>query len=606
MQDNSSAKKTILENNRGLWEKYHRRIPIKNFDVEQTMYSLVSEESKGYEDYPAIGFFGNDISFGELLKSVDIMAQAFHNLGIRSGDNVAILTVSTPIVQECLLALSKIGAVQIWIDLRCKEKDLIKYLNDSKCKCVVVFDEILPMIEHVIDKTSISNVIVSSPKDYLPPVLKIGALLKDLKEGKKTTIPDDQRYITYAKFMRTGKLGEHVVPSKFDPDKESIVVQSSGSTGKPKLIAHTEYGFNVFLKNAAYLDFPYYRGTIMHNPVPPFIIYGLSNTIYVSLGFTMKCELHPQVEDSSVYDDLGKFEISLAAPVHYRYINKKINDLKEEIKQLEQTGNNKQLRNKQRELARIKSGIEKTKLFVSGGDKLGVDEHLEMQQVFDKVIASGYGNNECMGAAIVPPIFANKPGTVGVPMHNVDVKIINTDSGEDVRNGEVGEVYIASECLFKEYINNPEETKQNRIVDLNQKAWVKTGDLGYIDDDGFVVITGRSRRLIKKDAFKISPDYIENVILDLPFVGECVVVGVDDEINLSVPMAFIKLNDNSLSKDEAKRQINQKCMEELPNYEVPSYYEIVDSLPYTQNNKYNFKALEKLGNEIVSSNSVNS
>ena len=344
----------------------------------------------------------------------------------------------------------------------------------------------------------------------------------------------------------------------------------------------------------------------MHNPVPPFIIYGLSNTIYVSLAFTMKCEMHPQVEDSSVFDDLGTFEISLAAPVHYRYIYKKLMDLKEEIMVLEKSSkrdNRKALMKAKKELRRIYDGLEKVKLFVSGGDKISIEEHMEMQQAFDKIIVNGYGNNECMGAAIVSPIYANKPGTVGIPMHGVEVKIVDPESGMQLNKLESGEVYITSNCLFVEYINNPEETLQNRVVDEKGKPWIRTGDLGYIDESGYVVISGRSRRLIKKSAFKISPDSIENVILELPYVSECVVVGVNDSECVSVPMAFVVLKDKRNEDGLLKNIIKEKCEEDLPDYEVPSYFEIVEALPYTKNNKYDFRALEKMGNDLIAEQS---
>ena len=128
---------------------------------------------------------------------------------------------------------------------------------------------------------------------------------------------------------------------------------------------------------------------------------------------------------------------------------------------------------------------------------------------------------------------------------------------------------------------------------------MKSGDLCYIDKDGYIIPRGRNRRLIRKEAFKISPDTIEEVISSIPFVQDCVVVGVDDEKSLSVPMAFIVLKDETLSFDEVKDQIKEKCVEELPDYEVPTYFEQIEKVPYTPNDKQDFRALEELGNSIV-------
>lgn len=584
------------------WEKYHRNKPIKEFDLNQTMYSLVTGECKNDMDLFATGFMGNNMTYKDLIISSDTLAQAFYNAGVREGDTVSIFTINMPIVQQCMLSLSKIGATMAWIDLRSKAKDIIKYVNGTNCKTVVVFEDVLPLIESVIDETDIKKVIVSSPKDYLSPIVKILATLKDKAEGKKISIPNDKRFVRFSDFIKINKSAETISPVSFEKERPSLIVQSSGSTGKPKQIVHSEYNFNSAVQKMAYSDLPFYKGNTMHISIPPFIIYGLGNSIYGSLAFTMKAEMNPFVSENTVYDDLGKFDISLAAPLHYRYIYRKLEELKKEIEELEKDTSNsakRELGKKLKELRRVLTGIERVKAFVSGGDKIGSDELIEMQQTFNKIIANGYGNNECLGATVVSPMFANRPGSIGVPMHGVEVKIISQETGEPLPPLGIGELYISSDNLFLEYMNNPEETSRIKITDEIGKQWVKTGDLCYIDKDGFIVPKGRNRRVIKKEAFKISPDTIEEVISSLPFVSECVVVGVDDEKSLSVPMAFVVLKDGSIEFEIAAQQIKQRCIEELPDYEVPTYFEQIDKIPYTPNDKQDFLTLETLGNDIV-------
>ncbi len=582
--------------------KYHRKNPIKEFDLNQTMYSLVSNESKNDLDLYAVGFQGNTISYRYLMISSDKLAQSFYNAGIREGDTVSIFTINMPIVQQCLLSLSKIGATMSWIDLRTKGKDLIKYINNRDCKTVVVFEDVLPLIESIINETDIKEVIVSSPKDYLSPVVKLLATLKDKNEGKKIIVPEDKRFVKFADFLDSGKNGSNVIPALFEKDKPSLIVQSSGSTGKAKQIVHTEYNFNSAVQKMAYSDLPFYKGNTMHISVPPFIIYGLANSIYASLAFTMKAEMNPYVSENTVYDDLGKFDISLAAPLHYRYIYTKLNELRNDIETLE-TDNSKEakkeLNHKLKELQRVLAGIDRAKAFVSGGDKIGSEELIAMQQEFDTVIVNGYGNNECLGAVIVSPMYANRPGSIGLPMHGVDTKIVDPETEKILPPFSIGELYISSDNLFIEYLNNPEETSKIKVSDEDNKKWVKSGDLCYSDQDGYIIPVGRSRRLIKKEGFKISPDTIEEVISTLPFVKECVVVGVDDEKSLSVPMAFVVVDNKSLNFEDLKEQIRETCYEELPDYEVPSYFEVVDKMPYTPNNKRDFLMLEQMGNKIV-------
>lgn len=582
------------------YSKYHRNKPIKEFDVNQTMYSMVESESKDSLDLNATGFLGNSMTYKELFDVSDKLASAFLNSGVSLNDNVAILTISMPIAQEALLALSKIGATMSWIDLRTKPKDLIKYINNSNSKAIIVFEDMLPLVKETIDETDVKKVIVVSPKDYLSPVVKVLATLKDMKENKKVVLPDDPRFIKFSDFIKTGS-NDLVIPAKFEKDKPSLIVQSSGSTGKPKQIVHTEYNFNSEMQKMAYLDLPLYKGSTMHISVPPFIIYGLGNSIYASMAFTMKGEMNPHVDENTVYNDLGKFDVSFAAPLHYRYIYEKLTHLKEDIETLEKDDSyeaRKELKHKMKELERVLNGINHAKVFVSGGDKIGADELKTMEHEFDKTIVNGYGNNECLGAAIVSPMYANKPGSIGIPMKGVAARVVNPDTYKEVAQGEIGELLISTDNLFVKYLNNEEETNKIKVT-LDGKTWVKTGDLCIVDGDGYIIPKGRNRRLIKKEAFKISPDTIEEVIKSLSFVKDCVVVGVDDAKSLSVPMAFVVLNDLTVNFEDAKAIIQSKCEEELPDYEVPSYYEEIEKIPYTPNDKQDFRYLENLGNEIV-------
>lgn len=593
----------MISNNSNFgYDKYHRKKPIKEFDLNQTMYSLVTSESKDDLVLKATGFMGNDMSYNDLIISADKLAQAFHNIGIKDGENVAILTISMPIVQQSLLSLSKIGATMSWIDLRSKPKDVLRYINSGNCKTIIVFEDMLPLIESIIDETDVKKVVVSSPKDYLSPIIKVLAMLKDKKDGKKIVLPNDPRFVRFNDFIKNVDTNNLITPVSFEKDRPSLIVQSSGSTGKPKQIVHTEYNFNSAVQKMAYTDLPFYKGNTMHISIPPFIIYGLGNSIYASMAFTMKAEMNPFVDENTVYNDLGKFDISLAAPLHYRYMYKQLIELNKSITELEKDNSleaKKELKQKMKELKRVLTGIDRAKVFVSGGDKIGADELIEMQQTFNKVIVNGYGNNECLGATIVSPMYANKPGSIGVPMEGIEVKVVNPETEEILPQGEIGELYISSDNLFVEYLNNHDETNKIKVIDELEKQWVKSGDLCYIDKDGYIIPRGRNRRLIRKEAFKISPDTIEEVISSIPFVQDCVVVGVDDEKSLSVPMAFIVLKDETLSFDEVKDQIKEKCVEELPDYEVPTYFEQIEKVPYTPNDKQDFRALEELGNSIV-------
>ena len=143
--------------------KYHRTTPVRQFDLNQTLYTTVFEQNKNNMDVDAIGFLGKSITFKELKKNVDRLADAYTKIGVKEGETVGICTINMPIVQENLLALSKIGATSKWIDLRIKGKDLVKNINESNCQVLVVFDGVIDAIMEIIDETEVSNVLVAPP-----------------------------------------------------------------------------------------------------------------------------------------------------------------------------------------------------------------------------------------------------------------------------------------------------------------------------------------------------------------------------------------------------------------------------------------------------------
>lgn len=595
---------SLIDNN--FKSKYHRNTPIKEFDLNQTLYSLVTNENRNNQKNKAIIFLGFSKTYGELFNDVEKLADAYIKAGVNYGDTVAICTISTPAVQQNLLALNKIGAISKWIDLRTKGNDLIKNLNESQCKIVVIFDEIMPLFEKIINETNVEKVLMSSPKDYLPEPVRILANFKDKKDGKYIETPNDKRFMRFIDFMKTGNKNNNWIPAPFEKDKPTLIIQSSGSTGKPKSIVHTDYNFNSSVQKLAYTDLPFYKGKILYVAVPPFIIYGLSNSIYSALAFEMKAEMTPYVAENTVYDDLGKFDIPFAAPVHYRYIMTKIKELTSKVKELENENDKiskKELKHALIELERILNGIKRTEILVSGGDKMSAEEILEMQHQFDRVIINGYGNNEVVGAAVVSPRYANKPGSIGIPLRGIEAEVFDPETNQQLKQGELGELCLHTDNAFLEYANNHEETAAIKKLHEDGKYWIHTGDLCIIDEDGYVTPKGRNRRTIIKEAFKICPDTIENVVQKLPFVKNCIVVGVNDEKFNNVPMAFIELESEYKEQfNTLLSQIESFCQEELPDYEIPSYFQEIEKIPYTPNNKQDFRLLEELGNEYVKTN----
>jgi len=311
--------------------------------------------------------------------------------------------------------------------------------------------------------------------------------------------------------------------------------------------------------------------------LPPWIAYGIGDAIMLPLALGTKVELCPNFEPDAVYKNIGKFTIAFAAPFHYRYLRDNISTLS--LKKKEQLKN--------------------VECFVSGGDRISIEENKEFEEIFGTVVVNGYGNNEGWGALTVNPIKFNKYGTVGIPKYDEIIVSYDAEMGVELPYGEVGEICSLSNTQFLEYENNEIATNECKKNHEDSHIWLHTGDLGYVDSDGFLHLGGRARRVIVRLGFKISAYTIEDVISQSPYVSECVAVSVDDINEEHVPMVYVILKEEFNNKEDIVNILYEYCKDNLKENEVPKYIRVVDNLPYTQNGKYDFVKLEFEGNKFV-------
>lgn len=549
---------------------FYRSKPIRVINAEQTIYEMVFACNANNMNAPALDYLGVEWTYERLKTETDRVANAFKTCGLQKGDSVLLGVSNCPEAVSILLALNKLGVVSRWFDVRASETDIMNYANDDKCKYLIVFDLLLPRIAKVLDRTNLEKVLVIHPTDSLSKTMQL------LYEVKANKIPKDERYERFPKFIKRNSIGEDFPCVSFDRNRPSIMIQSSGTTGKPKIIVHSDYSATSSVRNLAYNDVPVEPGKILLNALPPWIAYALGNAILYPLTLGTKVKLCPNFESNVVMDNIGTFTIAFAAPFHYRYIR----------------DNYSKLSGKQRK------SLSRIECLVSGGDKITVEENKELEEILQTTLINGYGNNEGWGCITANPVLHNKYGTVGIPKHGETVIAYDNDSKRELPYGECGEICALTESLFLCYKGDEQATDLVKKVHSDGRIWLHTGDIGYVDEEGFVVLSGRARRVIVRQGFKISAYTIEDKVCEHSFVKECVAVEVKDEVEEHVPMAFVVLQ-GDVSKEEAIQSITEKCKTELKEYEVPKYFRCVDSLPYTQNGKYDFRLLEQMGNEYV-------
>lgn len=572
------------------WKKLQRDESLRDINVNQTVYEAFETLNKDNMDYTAIGYLGNDITYNEVMEKVDILSKALVNAGVKNGDVVPIGMINTPEVAYIYLALNKIGAVSKWIDLRMSPESLKKYLCEDNSKIFIVLEDFLAMTNEVINDTDIEKVISISPSDSIRPfkVLlksksdfdKLMQMAKEKKDTPKIVLPDDIRFTTFNKFLKNGKLQKQgIEPVGFDKEKPTLIVQSSGTTGLAKSIIHTDFSVLNSIKGLSQTLLPLYEKNRLLVTVPPFVAYGLINSYITSLMHGMTAQLCPEIDGKTVYENIGKFDISFAAPLHYRYIREKLSELsKSEIELL------------QKELGKV--------FLCTGGDKIVLNELIDLQKSLGSQIYNGYGTNEWLGAATVNPLMYNKPGTVGVPIYGTDVIAYDNENQRECEYGEIGEICFGGDLIFSYYANKEEETKKAKRVHPDGSVWLHTNDTGFIDKEGFVHLHGRLVRQIVKKAFKISPETIELALLTHPNVKEALALGIEDESLGEDIFVYVTLKDDTnVDLDKFKEELKTICMAKVKDYEVPSYYEVLPSMIYTQNNKYDIKTMTKMAKE---------
>ena len=562
------------------WLKYYREKPIKEINTNQTIYEMVFSNNM---DADAIGYLGTTLTYKELKEKVDRCADALSKNNIGLGDVVLIGVSNCPESMIMLLALDKLGAASKWFDVRASEKEIINYANNDRCKIVVAFDMLLPKLENICNNTSVEKVVMLSPVNSLSKPKQLLFKAHQRIKGENVSKPKSSSFIDFADFMKMGDKDSKIECVKFDKNRPAIMVQSSGTTGKPKTVVHSDYSATTSVKSLAYSDLPLGEGKIALVALPPWIAYGLSNAMIMPLALGTKIELSPNFDKDVLTKYIGKFTISFAAPFHYRYLKDNFNNL----------------------TAMEKNAFMITECLVSGGDKISPEENAEFEKTFGCVLVNGYGNNEGWGALTVNPTRANRYGSVGIPLRDATILAYDDNQKKELQYDELGELCSLSNTIFLYYKDMPEKTEQvKKPLEISGYGnhTLHTGDLGYIDKDGFIFLGGRIDRVIVRLGFKISAYTIEDKVTELPEIKECIAVSVKDDEEEHVPMIFITTKEGiTLSDEEIKRIINDKCFSELKEYEVPKHIMVVKSLPYTSNNKYDFRALEDKGNQYVDS-----
>lgn len=553
------------------WLKYYDQKFIDQTLPALSAFEYVCQRSKNHLNDTALEYYGRKFTYADLIVNVKKTAAALRGAGVKKGDIITVVSIMTPEVIALFYAADMMGATLNLVDPRYSVEGIREYIEEVDSHLLVCLNVVYERCRQAAKRTNVEKVIVLSPADSLPPVMAV---------GYKLTTPDKNKYasnvIRWKQFIKGGE-GQSTAAEPYDPDHACVVVHTGGTTGSPKGVMLTDDCFNgIALQFQAYPKL-FHRGQKLMNVMPPFIAYGFACGIHLPLVLGFTVIIIPNLDPAKLGSLVLKHkpEHMFGVPTHYQ-----------------QLASDPKLRDK--DLSFIIN-------YAAGGDSLSRGAE---QTVNDFLaahgarypIAKGYGMTEVSSAATVAAGLDNKPGSVGIPMVNTVVAAFEPGTDQELPIGQRGELCISGPCLMKGYYNKPEETAILLRRHPDGRVWAHTGDMGYLDEDGFVFLDSRIKRMIiRHDGFKVFPSMIENVVSRHPAVHQCSVVGCADKDHTQgrLPFVYIVLKaDTTAKKKQVIRELERMCAEELPEYVQPVAYKFISSMPMTPVGKVDYRQLE--------------
>ncbi len=553
------------------WLKYYTEEAINAKLPECTIYEYLWESNKDYKSNVALNYFDRKITYREVFENIEKATKGYSALGLKNGDIVTVCSVTVPETIYSFYGLNRLGVICNMVDPRTSAEGIREYIKDVNSKIVITIDVAYPKIVEAIKGTSIEKIVVISPADSLPQPKKFL-----FKAFKATKIPNDNLHIKWNDLIVSG---ENVKPCfvEYKKDNPCVIVHTGGTTGVPKGVMLSDDNLNKSAFQAIQAGFDFKREHTWLNIMPPFIAYGVGNGLHLPLIVGMEVILIPSFDPEKFADLLKKYHPNhmVGVPSHYGNI----------------------IHNKKMQNQDLSYVIAPT----VGGDAMDISLEIETNEFLKNhnckyPACKGYGMSEvAAGVAICSAHDVNKIGSVGIPLTHTVMSVFDVITGKELSYNEEGEICMTGPNTMVGYYNNEIET--NNVIKKHDDGllWVHSGDIGYIDEDGFVFIKDRIKRvIIRHDGFKVFPSLIEKTVDTHKIIVSNCAVGIADTEHSQgkLPVVYAVLKENC-NEDEIKKELFELCQKELPEYVQPVDFIFIDKMPLTPIGKVDYRALEK-------------
>lgn len=554
------------------WESAMGDVPMHLEYFTGTMFEMVEQVAKTYPRNIAFDFMGKATSYPELVKNILACAKGLKTLGIQAGDRVTIAMPNCPQAVYMFYAVNLVGGLANMIHPLSAEKEIEFYLNESESVAAITLDQFYGKFAAVRKNTKLKHLIIASIADALSLPVRAGYMLT---QGRKIPkIPTEAVVVHWKDFLKQGRefVGElKAVNTREDP---AVILYSGGTTGTTKGIVLTNGNFNALSQQVIATNPMFRPGDKMLAAMPIFHGFGLGVCIHTMLTQGGRCILVPKFTPKSYAKDLVKHRCNFIAGVPTLY---------EALLRLPGMEN---------------ADLSCLKGVFSGGDSLSI----ELKKKFDKFlydhkasiqVREGYGTTETVTACCLTPVHMAKEGSIGLPFPDTYIKIVSPGTDYELSYGEEGEILLAGPTVMQEYMNHPEETAMTLQTHKDGLTWVYTGDLGVMDEQGFVYFKGRAKRMIVTSGYNVYPAQIENILDAHEKVQMSCVIGIPDAYKMQKVKAFVKLVPGTPETEDTKAEILEHCRKHVAKYAMPYDIEFREDMPKTLVGKVAYRVLEQ-------------
>ena len=544
------------------WIRHYEQGVPAHIDIpDHPLTWLLDCASELYPNHTAFIYYGTKLTYAQFSRSAQRFAFELQQMGVRAGDRVAIALPNIPQYPIAFYGALKAGAVVVPTNPLYTEREMQYQLADSDARVMVVLDLLYPIVRAVRRQTALEHIIVTSPADFLPPAQRVLYPLSQWRSrqpeahlSSKELHADPTLHVmsTIHEAHTRDEIAPFSSPVPVEASDLAVLQYTGGTTGPSKgaMLTHRNLLANA-LQTRSWFPKAVAGEEVMLCVAPFFHAYGMTICMNASLLLGATMVLVPRFKPKEVVKAIREYHPTLFPGVPTMYLALT------------------------REAARHPEDFTSIKFCFSGAAPLSAQVQADFEAITHGKLVEGYGLSEAGPATHGNPFTDEcRTGSIGLPLPGVDAAIVDQETGEPLPIGSVGELVVKGSNVMQGYWKRAEETRT-----VLRDGWLRTGDLGKMDADGYFYLVERIKDVIITSGFKVFPREVEEVLFQHSAVAEAAVAGVPDVYRGENVAAFVVLKPGVEESEHIRQELIRFCKQELTGYKVPRTIVFRTSLP---------------------------